>query len=136
MKISLRKKQARFLNEVIQHWGEEALIDDATKGRLTNSIEVRPFDWKKLAEYSFWISIICIIISLVAVVADEALIHFVEQFFSASNLMLCLTFGVIAGGFYYWGYVSGPANEPYSVNGNEPGTGQPESIAHCRRSYI
>ena len=106
MKISLRKKQARFLNEVIQHWGEEALIDDATKGRLTNSIEVRPFDWKKLAEYSFWISIICIIISLVAVVADEALIHFVEQFFSASNLMLCLTFAVIAGGFYYWGYVS------------------------------
>ena len=106
MKISLRKKQAKMLNEVIQHWGDQALIDEATKERLEKSIDVRSFDWKKLAEYSFWISIACIVISIVAVMADEVLVQFVEQFFNSSNLMLCLIFTSVAAALYYWSYRS------------------------------
>lgn len=104
MKISLSKKQGKLLDEVITHWNNDELIDNPTKDKLINSIEIRTFDWKKLAKYSFWVSIICVIISFSAVFADELLIQLIEKLFTSSSIVLCLIFTLIAAVFYYWAY--------------------------------
>ncbi len=104
MKISVSKKQGKALHEAIEHWHAAELIDDTTKAQLTESVEPRRFEWKKLAVYSFWISIICVVISFSALVADELLLELIERLFNSSNTALCLFFSVLATGFYFWAF--------------------------------
>jgi len=104
MKISLSKKQGKFLHDVIAHWNHDELIDEAMRDKLIDSIEIRPFDWKKLAKYSFWVSIICVMISFGAVVADELLIGLIGALFSSPSIVLCVFFAAIGAGFFYWAF--------------------------------
>ena len=101
--MKYNKKQGYFLNDTITKWLENGLITNEIADALRNSYSIRPFDYKKLAKYSFWIAIICAIIAFGAIVADEVLINLIESFFSSSNIALCLTFGVLAAVIYYVG---------------------------------
>ncbi len=96
MKIAVSKKQSKLLEETITHWAEGELIDTATRQQLSETIEIRSFDWKKLAKYSFWISIICVIISFGAIIADEFIIQIIESLFSSSDIGLSIAFTAIA----------------------------------------
>lgn len=98
--MKLNKKKSRFLKEVINRWEDDGTIDTEIADRLRKSYSLRPFDWKKLARYSFWIAIICAIISVGAVLADEALLQMLEQFFSSSYINLCLVFAAMAVSSY------------------------------------
>nr|WP_321410647.1 hypothetical protein [uncultured Carboxylicivirga sp.] len=102
--IGLSKKQGKFLQEVIDQWEEDKVINESVKKNLEDSIEIRSFEWKKLAEYSFWIAMVCIIIAFGAMFADKLLIDLVEKIFSSSNFTLCILFAVIALVVYYWAY--------------------------------
>ena len=104
VKISLSKKQGNFLYTVISHWDYSGLLDTPTKEKLMNSIEIRTFDWKKLAKYSFWVSILCLIIAVSAVLADKLFYRILEKLFSSSNTVVCLIFAVLATGFYCWAF--------------------------------
>ena len=104
MKLSLSKRQGKFLDQVINHWDKDGLIDHSTKEKLSNSIEVRSFDWKKLAKYSFLISIACVIISFSAVFVDDLLLELIGKLFTSSSIILCLVFAAIATGFYFWAF--------------------------------
>lgn len=104
MKLSLSKNQGELVQDVIQHWNTEGIIDNETSEKLSNSFEIRQFDWKKLARYSFWTSIICILISLSTMIADDFLLDIIEKFFSSSNIILCLFFGGLAFGFYFFAF--------------------------------
>ncbi|MCU4165172.1 hypothetical protein [Carboxylicivirga caseinilyticus] len=102
--IGLSKKQGKFLKEVIDQWEEDEVINESEKKKLEDSIEIRSFEWKKLAEYSFWIAMVCIVIAFGAMFADKLLIDLVEKIFSSSNFTLCILFAVIALAIYYWAY--------------------------------
>jgi hypothetical protein len=118
MKISVSKKQGKLITEVIEHWSNDELIDISTKEKLTNSIEIRKFDWKKLAKYSFWVSIICVVISFSAVIADDFLVQLIEKLFTSSSIALCLIFAAFAAGFYYWA-ISRRIKYPSKIFSNE-----------------
>lgn len=118
MKISVSKKQGKLLNEVIEHWSNDAVIDSSIKEKLKESIEIRSFDWKKLAKYSFWISIICVVISFSAIFADDLLVELIEKLFTSSSIVLCIIFGIIAFGFYYLAHYL-RAKNPHKIFSNE-----------------
>lgn len=101
--MQLNKKQGRFLKQVIAGWTEEGVINPELAEKLTNSYTVQSFDWKRLAKYSFWIALICGVISIGAIVADDYLVKLLEDFFSSSNVGLFIFFAVLSGGIYAFG---------------------------------
>jgi hypothetical protein len=102
-KMKLNKKQGKFLTETIDHWLKNSIISSDQAEKLKDSYSIRPFDWKKLAKYSFWIAMISGVISFGAIIADDFLINLIEKLFTSSDIGICLTFGLIATGIYYLG---------------------------------
>ena len=101
--MKLGKRQGKFLGKVIERWQTEGTISREEAEKLQSSFTIQTFDWKKLAKYSFWIAIVCALISVTAAVADDYIIHFIEQLFSSSNLVICIALAVFAGAFYFFG---------------------------------
>ena len=101
--MKFNKKQGHFLNDTIREWETKGTITKEMADTLRGSYSIRPFDFKKLAKYSFWIAIICIITAFGAIIADKFLIDLIESFFSSSDIGLCLTFAILATLIYYAG---------------------------------
>ncbi|MDR2364684.1 MAG: hypothetical protein LBD68_02355, partial [Zoogloeaceae bacterium] len=66
----LNKKKGEFLRRVIDEWLKEGTIPQETAERLRQSVSIRPFDWEKLAKYSFWIAIFCLLIAVGSALVD------------------------------------------------------------------
>ncbi len=58
-KLNLDKQEADFLNRTISYWEKEGTIDDGAAQQLRNSFEIKQFDWRRLAQYSFWTALGC-----------------------------------------------------------------------------
>ena len=116
--MKVNNRQGRFLKKAIARWQQEGTLSAEEAGRLANSFTIQSFDWKKLARYSFWIAIVCGLISVCAAIADDYIIHFIEQIFSSSNIALCIVMQVISGGFYYLG-LRGRIKRPEKEFSNE-----------------
>lgn len=116
--MKYNKKQGHFLNDTISQWETNGTIPKETAEILRNSFSIRPFDWKKLAKYSFWVAIICGIASFGAIIADKFLIDLIEKIFSSSNIGLSLTFALIAAAIYYAG-LKRRQKQPKKVFSNE-----------------
>ncbi|MBL0024518.1 MAG: hypothetical protein WBP08_03570 [Saprospiraceae bacterium] len=112
------KKQGQFLNATIDIWEFNGTISNETADTLKKSYSIRPFDWKKLAKYSFWIALICGIISFGAIIADNILIDLIKKLFTSSNIGLCVTFSALAAASYYPG-LRRWQNKPENVVSNE-----------------
>jgi hypothetical protein len=74
------KTQGKFLHGVIDQWADDQTIAQETADLLRQSFSIRPFDWKKLAKYSFWIAITCFVIAVGSVLADRALLRLLRLF--------------------------------------------------------
>jgi hypothetical protein len=83
--MQLTKKKASVLNSAIDEWLRSKIIDEEQANKLYESYETVAFDWMRLAKYSFWISIICIIISGGAIVADDYLRELLAKLFNAPD---------------------------------------------------
>ncbi len=101
--MRLTRKKAKIVKSAIEAWIEESVLSQDQGRMLLKSYEVVSFDWKRLAKYSFWISIVCIIISVGAVVADELLLALLEKLFDAPEIAKCLFTAILAGLIYYYG---------------------------------
>lgn len=111
--MKLNKKQGNFLTETINYWINNSIITPDQADNLKDSYSIRPFDWKKLAKYSFWIAIICGVISFGSIIADDILIELIERLFTSSEVGVCIAFGLIASGLYYLGLRRRRSNPEY-----------------------
>ena len=116
--MRLTKKKAKIIKSTIETWIEEDVISKEQGQTLLDSYDVVGFDWKRLAKYSFWISIICIIISVGAIVADDYLRKLLEKIFSAPAIFKCLFAAMIAAIIYYYG-VKRKYKSPEKIFSNE-----------------
>jgi hypothetical protein len=116
--MKLNKKQGYFLKDIISQWETDNTISKEIADTLKNSYEIRPFDFKKLAKYSFWVAIICSITAFGAIIADEFLVDLIEKVFSSSNIALCITFGLLSALIYYGG-IKRMRNKPEKIFSNE-----------------
>ncbi|RYZ85384.1 MAG: DUF2157 domain-containing protein, partial [Proteobacteria bacterium] len=101
--MQVTRAQAKWLRSTIDQWTTEGYLDDETAAELDSSLEIAPFDWKRVAKVSFWVALICIVTSIGAILADDALLKLLEAFFQASAVLKCLSLSLCAGIFYYWG---------------------------------
>lgn len=102
MKIDQEKSD--FLDEMLNHWQEEQLLSETDVQKLRASYEAKSFDWRRLAQYSFWIAMACGVISLGALLIDKKVLDYMERFFDASDLMISLFSAVAAGFLYYFAF--------------------------------
>jgi hypothetical protein len=102
-RVALRKKQFGIILRTIERWKEAGTIDDQTAERLNNSIVVVPFDWQRTARYAFVVSIVCLLIAVGAVLADEVLLEFLQQIFNSPAIVKCLFFSFVAAGIFWYG---------------------------------
>ncbi|TDQ08851.1 DUF2157 domain-containing protein [Pedobacter metabolipauper] len=99
MKIDQEKSD--FLDEMLNHWQEENLLSEDTVEKLRSSYEAKSFDWRRLAQYSFWVAMACGVISLGALLIDNKILHYLESLFDASDLMISILSAVAAVIVYY-----------------------------------
>lgn len=116
--MRLSKRHNKIVKRAVDNWVSSKTLSTEEGDRLKNSIETIDFDWKRLAKYSFWISIICLVIAVGSVIADEALMALLEEIFNAPALVKCIFFFALSVIFYFLG-VKRKNRIPEKVYSNE-----------------
>jgi len=103
-KLDISKQEKETLDEAIQHWQRNGLIDEQLAGRLVDSYEVKGFDWKRLAQYSFWIALSCAVLAFLSLFVDEAVLKWIRKLYDTPDTVICVFCLVTATLCYYWGF--------------------------------
>jgi hypothetical protein len=101
--VKINKRYGKFLSNTIHYWEDNSIISPDEANKLRNSFEVNSFDWKRLAKYSFWISIICIIIAVSAILVDQVLMELLKKIFNAPDIIKCFSLAALSTAFFYLG---------------------------------
>jgi hypothetical protein len=99
MKIDQEKSD--FLEEMLSHWQSEQLLTELEVKKLRDSYETKAFDWRRLAQYSFWIAMACGVISLGALLIDKEILTFLEHLYDTPNSIISILSALIAIALYY-----------------------------------
>ncbi|MGI9280505.1 MAG: hypothetical protein ACR2PX_12890 [Endozoicomonas sp.] len=101
--MKVNGKQYRFLKESLEGWSRDGLLEEGKKVALLESMEVRSFQWRLVAQYAFWAALSSMVLSLLAVVMDDALMEWLEHLFTLQNGTRSLCFAVLSVGIYLFG---------------------------------
>ena len=99
MKIDQEKSD--FLDEMLEHWKDEKLLSESEVTRLKESYEAKSFDWRRLAQYSFWIAMACGVISLGALLIDNTILDYLKKLYDTPDGIISLLSAAVAG-LLYW----------------------------------
>lgn len=99
--MKLTRKKAKIVEDAVREWETAGVIKSKQAQTLLQNCEVIPFDWKRLAKYSFWIAIICIVTAIGAVLADQLLLRLLARFFNAPAMLKCAIFAGLAIVIFY-----------------------------------
>jgi hypothetical protein len=99
MKIDQEKSE--FLDEMLEHWREEQLLTGDQVRKLKASYETKSFDWRRLAQYSFWIAMTCGVISLGALLIDHEILNYLKKLYDTPDGMISFL-SAAAAAILYW----------------------------------
>ncbi|WP_256007098.1 DUF2157 domain-containing protein [Pedobacter deserti] len=116
MKIDQEKSD--FLDDMIRHWQEQNLLTEEDAARLKTSYEAKTFDWRRLAQYSFWIAMACGVIALGSLLVDNKVLAYLERLLDASDLLISILSAAAATLLYYFGFKR-KRTQPLRVFSNE-----------------
>jgi len=102
-KLNLDKQEAEFLHQTISRWTEDGVIDEATSQKLYNSYDIKHFDWRRLAQYSFWIALACGLIAFASLVIDDEVLKLLEKLSDTPDILISAISAGCAAWFYYYG---------------------------------
>ena len=117
-KLDISRQDKEALDEAISHWQEQGLIDEVLATRLSDSYQVKGFDWKRLAQYAFWVALSCVILAFLSLFADEAVLRWIKRLYDTPNTVICAFCLVLAVVFYSWGFRN-KRNHPDKTFSNE-----------------
>lgn len=107
-----------FLDEMLDYWQSEKLLTEAEARKLKNSYEPKAFDWRRLAQYSFWIAMACGVIALSALLVDKSLLDYLKNLYNTPNIVISIVSALAAAGCYILG-VRRKKKKPQNVFSNE-----------------
>lgn len=116
--MKLTRKNARIVNKALSEWTKDGTISSEEAERLSASVTVITFDWKKLAGYAFLLAVISIVISVSAIVSDKYLMALLAKIFSAPAALKSLFFALIASILLAFGFRR-IRNKPHKRFSNE-----------------
>ncbi len=102
--MKVDRSDRRMLDQAINRWEEEGLIDQQTADKLRNSYESKGIDWRRLAQYSFWIAISCIALSILSLLIDQDLISMISWIYETPDLVIAVLCALLAAGSFFVGY--------------------------------
>ena len=103
-KLNLDKNESEFLERTLNHWEKEGLLEPETAEKLRTTYEVKGFDWKRLAQYSFWVALACGIIAIASLIIDDVVIKWIEKLYDTPDIIISLISGILAAALFYEGY--------------------------------
>lgn len=102
-KLNLDKQEADFLDHTISHWQTDGLVSPEQAETLRSSYDVKQFDWRRLAQYSFWIALACGLIAVASLVIDDAIINLLQKLYNTPDIVISIVAAVFAAWFYFFG---------------------------------
>lgn len=103
-KLSVNKHGKELLDEAISHWQETGAIDGTTAERLQGTYETKGFDWKRLAQYAFWVALSCVVLAFLSLFADRMVLRWIQRLYDTPDVVICIFCLVLAVVFYTWGF--------------------------------
>ncbi len=101
--MQLTRKKAKIVEKAIDAWKDDGVIDIDKAEELHSSINKIWIDWKRLARISIRISIVCIVISIFSLFANEAILELLENLLDISAVGGGVILTLVAAGFFTWG---------------------------------
>ena len=77
--MRIPKKKAKVVLDVIHSLEVHKKISAETAEAVCMNIEPIPFDWRRLARYSFVAALSCFVIAVVAMFCDEVVLNFLSK---------------------------------------------------------
>lgn len=102
-RIALPRKQHRIVSHAVERWRAAGVIDEPMSAKLSGSLSIAPFDWQRVARYSFIVAICCFVIAVGALLADRLLMDLIRRIFSAPAIVKCAFFAAVAAGIFRYG---------------------------------
>jgi hypothetical protein len=99
--MKLDQDKSDFLDEMLQNWQDQQLLNAEQVKKLRDSYETKTFDWRRLAQYSFWIAMACGVISLGALLVDKDILNYLKRLYDTPDSIISFLSAVIAGILYY-----------------------------------
>lgn len=103
-KLDISKQEKELLDNAISHWRQQELIDGALADRLCDTYQVKGFDWKRLAQYAFWVALSCVVLAFLSLFADQLVLRWIEQLYDTPDAVICIFCLVLAVLFYVLGF--------------------------------
>lgn len=104
MKLNVDKHEQEVIENAIKHWQETHLISNDTATQLRESYDVKGFDWRRLAQYSFWIALSCIVLAFLSLFIDEQILTWFSKLYETPHVVICIICAALSCLFYYMGY--------------------------------
>lgn len=98
--MKIDRDKSEFLDEIIDQWKNENIIDDSTASKLKKTYETKTFDWFRLAQYSFWVAMACGFISLGAFLIDDSVLNYLKRIYDTPDIII----SIISAGLAVWLY--------------------------------
>lgn len=117
-KLNLDKNESDFLDNTLELWKSEGLLDPEKVEVLKGTYETKEFDWKRLAQYSFWVALACGIVAIASLIIDDVVITWIEKLYDTPDIIISLISGILAAALFYEGYKR-KAKHPERVFSNE-----------------
>ncbi len=103
--MKIDKKQAVIVERLIAEWENRQLINseqaDLLKENYQQYTVKESFDWQNLAFIAFFFAAICIILSVILLLADEWLMDLLNTLLGVHDAFKALLFAIIATALYY-----------------------------------
>jgi len=115
---AIDQKKAATVREALEAWQRKGILTPELAAQLNSDLQVIPFDWRRLAKYSLWVSIVCVVTAVVSVLSDHVFMRLLESIFDAAPIVRAAFAALVAAGFYIWG-VKRKRQSPEKVYSNE-----------------
>ncbi len=101
--MNIDREKAEFLDEVIQKWEEDEIINHETASALRNTYETKSFDWRKLAQYSIYIALACGVFALGSLLIDKEILNLLTKIYNTPNYVISIVSLIIAAWMFLIG---------------------------------
>lgn len=98
--MKINQEKSEFLDEMLEHWQEEHLLSQDQVQKLKASYEAKSFDWRRLAQYSFWIAMACGVISLGALLIDNQILDYLTKLYDTPDSIISILSAAAAAVLY------------------------------------
>ncbi|MCX2575765.1 DUF2157 domain-containing protein [Pedobacter sandarakinus] len=102
--MKIDREKSEFLDDIIDQWQIEGLIDEQTGSKLRQSYEAKNFDWLRLAQYAFWVALACGFIALGSLLIDNSILNYLQRIYDTPNIVIAFLSAALAAWLYVLGF--------------------------------